>query len=131
MVLITVNLTPPVTGAKSKLFLVIGQDVHPIIDLPLSVNGVIDASIGISSPQLDYVIILQEQTIEGVAYFGARSAMFNLVSDVILNMILTPVSPEPPPPPPPPPPVPPVEYANIVVPTIVGVLALLAAIRLV
>lgn len=130
MVLITVHLTPPVTGAKSKLFLVIGQDIHPIIDLPLSTNGVIEASIGISSPQLDYVIILQEQTIEGVAYFGARSAMFNLVSDVTLNMILTPVSPEPPPPPPPPPPVPPVEYGNIVVPTIVGVLALLAAIRL-
>lgn len=103
MVQLTVNLSPPLTGVQSKLHLIVGDAVYPVIDLPPSVNGLISMGISVSSPELDYAVILPEQTIEGVAYREVMSQLFNLVSDVTLNIVLTPVTePEPPPPPMPP-----------------------------
>lgn len=100
MVQITVNLSPPLTGAQSKLYLVVGDVVYPVIDLPPSANGIISISIGVSSPDLDYAVIFPAQTVEGVAYLETMSTVFNLLSDVTLNMILEPVTePEPPTPP--------------------------------
>ncbi len=100
MVQLTVNLSPPLTGAQSKLHLVVGDAVYPVIDLPPSANGIINISIGVSSPQLDYAVILPEQTVEGVAYAETMSTIFNLLSNVTLNLTLTPVNePEPPTPP--------------------------------
>ncbi len=116
MVQLTVNLSPSLTGAQSKLYLVVGDAIYPVIDLPPSQNGVIDINITTSSPSLDYAVILPEQTIEGVAYREVMSTLFNLVSDVTLNMVLTPVTePEPPPPPIPP--------AESLLPTIASAIA--------
>ncbi len=97
MVQITVNLSPSLTGAQSKLYLVVGDAIYPIIDLPPSQNGVISSSIAVSSPELDYTLIFPEQTIEGIAYVETMSSLFNLISDVVLNMILEPVTPPTPP----------------------------------
>ena len=103
MVQLTVNLSPPLTGAQSKLHLIVGDAVYPVIDLPPSVNGLISMGISVSSPELDYAVILPEQTIEGVAYREVMSQLFTLISDVTLNIVLTPVTePEPPTPPMPP-----------------------------
>lgn len=128
MVILTVNLNPPVTGIESKLYLVFGSGTQPIIDLPISVNGIIDASIGISGAHLDYTIIIPEQTLEGVTYRGSQSPVFKLVSDVTLSMNLNPLTP-PTTPPTTPPPLPPVEYGDIVVPAILGIVGLLVVIR--
>ncbi len=101
MVILTVNLSPPLTGAQSKLYLIIGDEATAIIDLPPSANGVMSISIGVSGPELDFAVIFPAQTVEGVAYLESRSQLFNLVSDITLNMTLTPVTePEPPTPPP-------------------------------
>ncbi|KKM99098.1 hypothetical protein LCGC14_1151290 [marine sediment metagenome] len=103
MVQLTVNLSPPLTGVQSKLHLIVGDAVYPVIDLPPSVNGLISMGISVSSPELDYAVILPEQTVEGVAYLETMSTLFNLLSDVTLSMTLTPVTePEPPTPPIPP-----------------------------
>ena len=100
MVQLTVNLSPLLTGVQGKLFLVVGEEIYPVIDLPLSVNGLISVSIAVSSPELDYTVIFPGQTIEGVTYREIMSPLFNLVSDVALNVTLTPVTePEPPLPP--------------------------------
>ncbi len=102
MVILTVNLSPSLTGAQSKLYYVVGGEATAIINLPPSANGVTRASIGVSGPQLDYAVIFPAQTVEGVAYSEAMSQLFNLASDVTLNMTLTPVTePEPPTPTPP------------------------------
>ena len=102
MVILTINLSPPLTGAQSKLYYVIGGEATAILDLPSSVNGLISISIAVSSPQLDFAIIFPAQIIEDVAYLEAMSTIFNLVSDVTLSMTLTPVT-EPKPPTPTPP----------------------------
>ncbi len=100
MVILTINLSPPLTGAQSKLYLIIGSEASPLIDLPPTANGVMSASIGVSGPVLDYAVIFPAQTVEGVAYLETMSTLFNLVSDVTLNMTLNPVTePEPPTPP--------------------------------
>ncbi len=97
MVQLTINLSPPLTGAQSKLHLIVGDAVYLVIDLPPSVNGLISMGISVSSPELDYAVILPEQTLEGVAYREVMSQLFTLVSDVTLNIVLTPVTePEPP-----------------------------------
>ena len=100
MVQLTVNLSPLLTGVKGKLYLAAGEEIYPVIDLPLSQNGVISISIAVSSPELDYAVIFPGQTIEGVTYREIMSPLFNLLTDVTLNMTLTPVTePEPPLPP--------------------------------
>jgi len=100
MVRLTVNLSPPLTGVQGSLYLVVGEEIYPVIDLPLSQNGVISISIAVSSPELDYAVIFPGQTIEGVTYREIMSPLFNLLTDVTLNMTLTPVTePEPPLPP--------------------------------
>ncbi len=93
MVLVKVNLTPPVSGIMSKLFLVFGEELYPVIDLPPSSSGVISAGIGIGSPELDYVIIVPSQIVEEVEYREVRTRTFNLLSDVNLNLALDPVGP--------------------------------------
>ncbi len=100
MVQLTVNISPPLTGAQSKLYVVIGETPYPVIDLPPSANGLTRVSIAVSSPHLDYAVIFPAQTVEGVAYVETMSQLFNLISDVALNMILEPVTPPIPPPPP-------------------------------
>ncbi len=102
MVILTINLSPPLTGAQSKLYYVIGGEATALIDLPPSANGVTRISIGVSNPELDFAVIFPAQTVEGVAYREAMSTLFNLVSDVTLSMTLTPVT-EPKPPSPTPP----------------------------
>ncbi len=103
MVILTINLSPPLTGAQSKLYYIIEGEATALIDLPPSANGITRISIGVSSPELDFAVIFLAQTVEGVAYREAMSQLFNLVSDVTLSMVLTPVTePEPPTPPIPP-----------------------------
>ncbi len=102
MVILTINLSPPLTGAQSKLYYVIGGEATALIDLPPTSNGVMSASIGVSGPGLDYAVIFPVQIVEGVAYSEAMSTLFNLVSDVTLSMTLMPVT-EPKPPSPTPP----------------------------
>ena len=104
MVQLTVNLSPFLTGAQSKLYIIIGGEATHLIDLPPTENGVMSISIAVSGPQLEYAVIFPAQTIEDVAYLETRSTLFHLVSDVTLSMTLTPVTePEPPTPPTPPP----------------------------
>ncbi len=101
MVILTVNLSPPLTGAQSKLYVVIGGEASPLVDLPPTANGVTSISIAVSGPELDFAVIFPAQTVEGVAYLETMSPLFNLVSDVTLNVTLEPVTePEPPTPPP-------------------------------
>lgn len=126
MVQITVSLTPQLTGVQGKLHMVIGDQIYPVINLPLSENGIISGGIAVSSPELDYAVIIPEQTINGIIYLESMSTLFNLLSNVNLNMILEPKFP----PTPPTPPLPPVEYGSIAVPAILGLVVMLAAIRL-
>lgn len=101
MVILTVNLSPPLTGAQSKLYVIIGGEATSLIDLPPTANGVTSISIAVSGPELDFAVIFPSQTVEGVAYLETMSPLFNLVSDVTLNVTLEPVTePEPPTPPP-------------------------------
>lgn len=123
MVQITVNLTPPLTGVEGTLHLVIGEQIYPIINLPLSENGIISGGIAVSSPDLDYAIIIPKQTIDGVTYLETMSTLFNLLSNVNINMILPPETP-------PKPPTPPVEYGTIAIPAILGIIVMLAVLRL-
>lgn len=123
MVLLTVNLTPPLSGAQGKLYLVYGDNTYPIIDLPFSQEGIITTSIAVSSPQLDYAVILPEQTINGVKYYETMSTLFHLVSNVTISMTLESETPPPPPPPP-------AGEVNIAIPVIVSIVTILAAVRL-
>ncbi len=95
MVQLTVNLSPPLTGAQSKLYYVIGGEATALIDLPPTANGVMSVNVNVTGPQLDFAVIFPAQTVEGVAYREAMSTLFNLLSDVTLSMTLTPVT-EPP-----------------------------------
>lgn len=58
--------------------------------MPTSVDGIISASVGVTSPSLVYVLVFPEQTIGGVTYRETESARFDLLNDVFLNVVLRP-----------------------------------------
>lgn len=87
---LTVNLTPPLTGALGTLYLISGETVYPILNLPPSDNGVISTFITVSAPEMDYAVIFPEQTIEGITYDETASTLFNLITNVMIGVTLTP-----------------------------------------
>ncbi len=95
MVALTVNLTPPLTGAKGEMwimFLVGGVGYwYYLIDLPLSVNGVV-GPFGYADgyPFNIHQIRFPEQTIGGVVYEAAETNGFTLYENWTFTVILTP-----------------------------------------
>ncbi|KKL18756.1 hypothetical protein LCGC14_2472350 [marine sediment metagenome] len=98
MVQLAVNLTPLLTGVQGTLYLISGETVYPLYDLPPSIDGFISFGISVSDPMADFAIIFPEQTIEGVTYGETASTFFNLVTNALVNVILTPKADIPPPP---------------------------------
>ncbi len=92
MVNLTVYLTPELTGALGKLVYIYGDTVYPIINLPASVDGVITSGVAVSSPELDFAVLFLEQTVGGVKYAEVMSSLFNLLSDVNVNVTLEPLT---------------------------------------
>jgi len=97
MVNLTVYLDPPLTGALAKLYYIVEGIYFHAIDLPTSVDGIINIGIG-ADPTLVYILVFPQQTIGGVTYRETESETFNLLNDVVLYVTLEPVS-EPPTPP--------------------------------
>lgn len=102
MVYLTVNLSPSLTGVLGTLSLGSGDIIYPLIDLPPSDNGAISAFVGVANPELEFTVIFPEQTVEGVTYGETASEFFDLVTNVLVNVTLTPKAVTPPPPVPPP-----------------------------
>lgn len=96
MVQLVVNLTPLLTGARGTLYLISGDTVHRIIDLPPSIDGFITFGILVANPNRDFTLIFPEQTLEGITYAEAASGSFNLVTNVLVNVTLTPKAVTPP-----------------------------------
>ena len=94
---VTVNLTPPLTGAQGTICFISGETVYPLLDLPPSDYGAISFFIAVSAPELDYAVIFPEQTVDGVTYLETSSELFNLITNVMLNVTLTPKAVTPPP----------------------------------
>ncbi len=98
MVTLTVNLTPPLTGVKGEMwimFLVGGVGYwYKVIDIPLSVNGVI-GPFGYADgyPFNIHQIRFPEQTIEGVVYEATETNGFTLYENWTFNVTLTPITP--------------------------------------
>lgn len=93
---ITINLTPLLTGALGTLYLTYEGTVYPILDLPPSENGTISTFIAVSAPEDDYFVLFLEQTVEGVTYAEAASSIFNLITNVMIGVTLTPTAITPP-----------------------------------
>lgn len=87
---LTVNLTPALTGALGTLCLTFEGTVYPLIDLPPSDNGVVSTFIVVTAPESDFFVLFPEQTVEGVTYGEAASSLFNLITNVMVNVTLTP-----------------------------------------
>ena len=87
---LTVNLTPPLTGALGTLYLTYEGTIYPIIDLPPSDAGVISTFITVSAPESDYFVLFPEQTVEGIPYAEAASSIFNLITNIMIGVTLTP-----------------------------------------
>ena len=98
MPVVTVYLTPPLTGALGKIYLVYEGQRFSSIDLPPTISGAVTVSIGSSDPSSTYVVVYPQQTVGGVTYREAESTTFDLLSDVTRYMALTPIGEEPPPP---------------------------------
>ncbi len=96
MVQLVINLTPTLTGVLGTLYLISGETIHRIIDLPPSVDGFISFGVAVSNPNRDFTIIFPEQTIEDITYAEAASESFNLLTNVLVNVTLTPKAVTPP-----------------------------------
>ena len=87
---LTVNLTPPLTGVQGTLYFTYEDILEPLLNLPPSIDGVTTVFIAVSAPEADYIVIFPEQTIEGVTYAEASSEFFNLITNVMVGVTLTP-----------------------------------------
>ena len=96
MVQLAVNLTPLLTGAQGTLYLISGETVYPLYDLPPSIAGFTSFGISVSDPMADFAIVFPEQTIEGITYGEVASELFNLITNVMVNVTLTPKAVTPP-----------------------------------
>ena len=102
---LTVNLDPPLTGYKGEMWVMLlvgGEGIwYYVMDIPLSVNGVI--AFGYTDPYTinAHQIRFPEQTIDGVTYEATQTDGFMTTEDWIFNVPLTPKE-EPPIPPIPP-----------------------------
>ncbi len=100
MVNIRVNFTPTLTGIKGEIwvgFLVGGEIVwYYIMDVPPSVDGVMDFGYADGARLSPHRIIFPEQTINGVTYQEARTGDFFTQDDITFNINLTAVEPPPP-----------------------------------
>ena len=61
-------------------------------------DGNASMSVGTTAPESTYAVVYHKQTIGGVTYREAESPLFNLLTDVEVNLTLTPAEEEPPPP---------------------------------
>ncbi len=116
--LITINLTPQLTGVIGTLNLVYAGIYYPIFDLPPSEFGLITASVSVGSPESEYAVTFLETVVDGVRYQATETPLFNLVTSVSINLTLEPVEVPPPPPPRTGPTIP---FAELVVPVGVGI----------
>jgi len=87
---LTVNLLPPLTGVQGTLYFTYEDIIEPLLNLPPSIDGVTTVFIAVSAPEADYIVIFPEQTIEGVTYAEASSEFFNLITNVMVGVTLTP-----------------------------------------
>lgn len=85
-----VNLTPPLTGVYGTLYFTYEGAVEPLMNLPPSVDGVVTTFIATTAPEADYVVIFPQQTIDGITYAEASSELFNLISNAMTSVTLTP-----------------------------------------
>lgn len=117
--ILDIQLTPQLTGVIGTLNLVYTGIYYPIFDLPPSDFGRITASVSVGSPESEYAVTFLETEIDGVRYQATETSLFNLVENVTIIMTLEPVTP-PEPPPEPPSPGPTIPFAELIVPTTVG-----------
>ena len=87
---LTVNLTPTLTGVLGTLSLISGETVYPLIELPPSDNGFISVFVTVTDPTVDFAVIFPQQTLEGVTYAETASTVFTLITNVLVNVTLTP-----------------------------------------
>ena len=121
--IITINLTPQLTGVIGTLNLVYTGTYYPLLDLTPSEFGVIIGGVSVGSPESEYAVTFLETEIDGIRYQATETPLFNLVSDVSINLTLEPVdAPEPEPEP-----TPSVPYAELVVPIGIGTALILLA----
>ena len=95
---ITVHLTPVLSGVVSDLQYYAADQWWPLVDMPVSVDGVIDLEIGVQYPELLFRIHFPKQTIDGVTYIDKFSISFDLTANRFLNVSME--TSEPPPQPP-------------------------------
>ena len=117
--LLTINLTPQLSGVIGTLNLVYTGIYYPLLDLPLSEFGLISVGVSVGSPESEYAVVFLETEIDGVRYQATETPLFNLVNSVTIDLTLEPVTP-PEPPPVPPSPGPTIPFAELVVPAGVG-----------
>ena len=118
--ILTINLTPQLTGVIGTLNLVYTGIYYPLIDLPPSDFGLISVTVSVGSPESEYAVTFLETEIDGVRYQATETPLFNRVTAVTIVLTLEPVTP-PEPPPEPPTPRPTIPYAEIIVPVGVGI----------
>ena len=121
--IITINLTPQLTGVIGTLNLVYTGIYYPIFDLPPSEFGVIIGGVSVGSPESEYAVVFLETEVDGVLYQATETPLFNLVGDVSINLTLEPVDGTEPPPPTPGP----IPYAELLVPIGIGTALILLA----
>ena len=89
MVVLTINLTPPLTGVAGDIYYIYDENYYFLMPLAkTSTNGLIEVALGTSAPEMDYAVIFPEQTVEGVTILETGTPRFNLTSDVTLNITL-------------------------------------------
>ena len=116
--LLTINLTPQLSGVIGTLNLVYTGIYYPIFDLPPSEFGLIDASVAVGSPESEYTVVFLATEVDGILYEANETPLFNLLSDLSIDLTLVPVgSPEPEPEPEP---IPTIPYAELIVPIGIG-----------
>ena len=101
MVILTIRLTPLLTGVVGELWII--QPVSgeyafasPIWDT--SIGGVITSEIFGSMTGYDYVAIFPAQIVEGATIYETISQIFRLEQDVTIDVTLNAETPSPPPP---------------------------------
>jgi len=92
----TINLTPALTGVIGEMWIDFSGQWYYVMPTPASIAGVITVGYDDSSPTIPHKIILPEQTIGGITYLQIETPTFDLLSDPVFNLQLTPKE-EPPP----------------------------------
>jgi len=121
MVILTIRLTPPLTGVVGELWVIQPVSGEPVFASPIwntSIDGVIVSQIFGAITGFDYFARFPAQVVEGFSIYETNSNIFRLEQDVAIDVALNSDTP------PPPPPIPPTKAS-------MGILALIALIGLI